>query len=100
MNRFSVRGKVKVFPQEGSWVYVHVPERHTEMTRGHSIRGLVAIIATIGKASWKTSLMPMGDGTHFIALNAKVREAENIHVGDTISLSFRLRSPRSPKRGA
>jgi hypothetical protein len=97
---FSVRGKVEVFPQEGGWVYVRVPEQYTEMTRGHSVRGLVAITATTGNTSWKTSLMPMGDGTHFIALNAKVREAENIRVGDTISLSFRLRSAPSPKRRA
>lgn len=91
MNGFSVKGKVEVFPQEGGWVYVRVPERYTEMTRGNSVRGLVAITATTGKTSWKTSLLLLGDGTHFIALKAKVREAENIRVGDAISLSFRLR---------
>jgi predicted pyridoxine 5'-phosphate oxidase superfamily flavin-nucleotide-binding protein len=89
---FPVKGKVEIFPQEGGWVFVRVPDQYTEMTRGHADRGLVAITAKSGTTTWNTSLMPMGDGTHFIALSAKVRRAENIRVGDTISLSFRLRA--------
>jgi hypothetical protein len=89
---FPLKGKVEVFPQEGGWVYVRVPDQYTEMTRGYADRGLVAITAKTGTTTWNTSLMPMGDGTHFIALSAKVRRAENIRVGDTISLSFRLRA--------
>jgi hypothetical protein len=89
---FPVKGKVEVFPQEGGWVFVRVPDQYTEITRGYADRGLVAITAMTGTTTWNTSLMPMGDGTHFIALSAKVRRAENIRVGDTISLSFRLRA--------
>ncbi len=88
---FLVEGVVELFPQEGGWIYVRVPEHYTEMTRDRADRGLVAIVAETGGTSWKTSLMPMGDGTHFISLNAKVRKAENIEVGDHIRLSFRLR---------
>lgn len=35
--------------------------------------------------------MPMGDGTQFIPLPAKVRKTENISVGDTIDVHFQLR---------
>jgi hypothetical protein len=72
-------------------VYVRVPKKFTEMTEEFADRGLVAITATVGKSSWKTSLLPMGDGTLFIALNAKVRKAEGIELGDMVKISFRLR---------
>ncbi|MDR3137164.1 MAG: DUF1905 domain-containing protein [Coriobacteriales bacterium] len=32
--------------------------------------------------------MPMGDGTHFIALPAKVRTREKIKLGDKILVAF------------
>lgn len=88
---FSVSGKVELFPQAGGWHYVSVPKRYTEITKTLADRGLVAITATVGKTSWNTSLLPMGDGTQFIALPAKVRQAENVTLGQTITLTFVLR---------
>ncbi|MFN0116865.1 MAG: DUF1905 domain-containing protein [Elusimicrobiota bacterium] len=54
-------------------------------------RGLIPIFITLGKSIWKSSLLPMGDGTHFIALPAKVRKAEDIKIGKRVKLSFVLR---------
>jgi hypothetical protein len=85
---FPLKGKVEVFPQEGGWVFVRVPDQYTEMTRGYADRGLVAITAKTGKTTWNTSLMPMEDGTHFIALSAKVRRAENIRVETPLACRF------------
>ena len=89
--KFELEGAVEIFPQEGGWVYIRVPERYTEITEELADRGLVAITASVGRTSWDTSLLPTGDGTHFIALFKKVRNAENIHVGDRINASFQLR---------
>jgi hypothetical protein len=33
----------------------------------------------------------LGDGTHFIALNAKVRKAEGVEVGKSIRVTFKVR---------
>lgn len=88
---FRVRGDVERFPQEGGWVYVRVPEKYTDMTRPYANRGLVPITAQIRNTTWQTSLLPMGDGTHFIALSAKVRKAEDVQVGGKVSVTFRLR---------
>lgn len=85
---FNFSGKVELFPQAGGWHYVSVPNRYTEITRSLADRGLVAITATVGKTSWNTSLLPMGDGTQFIALPAKVRQTENITLGKSINLVF------------
>jgi hypothetical protein len=89
---YPVSGIAEIFPQPGGWVYVRVPEQYTAMTRGLAQRGLVPITATLGGYSWDTSLLPMGDGTHFVALNAKARKASGIQVGDAVTMSFRLRA--------
>ncbi len=88
---FTLTETVEVFPQKGGWHFVRAPKKITEQTKTLADRGLIAIVAMIGKSSWNTSLLPYGDGTHFIALPAKVRKAEDIHSGDTISVSFQLR---------
>ncbi len=87
---FTIRGTVEIFPQQGGWVFIRVPKKYSEMAKEVKW-GLVPITAQIGKTSWDTSLLPMGDGTHFIALNAKVRKKEDIAVGDRVRVSFRFR---------
>jgi hypothetical protein len=55
-------------------------------------RGLIAVTAKIGKSSWPTSLLPMGDGTHFIPLPEKVRRKEKLLIGSIIEVSFEIRT--------
>ncbi|MCI0549425.1 MAG: DUF1905 domain-containing protein [Anaerolineae bacterium] len=88
---FPVSGEVKIFQVDNPWIYVDVPKKYTDDTKHLADRGLVAITATLGTSIWNTSLMPMGDGTQFIPLPAKVRKLENVEIGDRIKLSFVLR---------
>ena len=83
-------GEVELFPQEGGWYYVAVPADAAEELAdvvGGLDRGLIAVTVTVGATTWKTSLLPMGDGTHFLALNAKVRRAEGLDVGDPVMVT-------------
>ena len=91
MEIYTTKGEVEIFPQKGGWVYIRIPTKITKGLLHRAQRGLIPIRASVGDTSWDTSLMPMGDGTHFIALNAKVRKKENIEVGKTIDISFQLR---------
>lgn len=91
MEIYKTKGEVEIFPQKGGWVYIRVPTKITERLLHRAQRGLVPIKASVGTTSWDTSLMPMGDGTHFIALKAKVRKKEDIEVGKIINISFQLR---------
>jgi len=88
---FPVEGKVNIFPVYNPWVYVSVLKKYTEDTKHFADRGLVAITVKLGRLTWNTSLMPMGDGTQFIPLPANVRKKEKIRLGDRIRLSFTLR---------
>ncbi len=94
MKLYVVDGVVKIFPQQGGWYYLSVPRGITKELSIFADRGLIPVVASIGKTAWNTSLLPTGDGTHFIALNAKVRKNENVVLGDTVRVEFLLRDNR------
>lgn len=85
---FKTAGKVKQFPQKGGWVYLPIQQTYADLGTRKPKWGLVPATITIGKTTWKRSLLPFGDGTLFIALNEKVRKAERIHVGDSVVATF------------
>jgi len=87
---FKTEGKVKIFPQKGGWVYLPIKQTYTDLGIKKPKWGLVPATITMGNTTWKKSLLPFGDGTLFIALNEKVRKAENIKIGDTIKIMFEI----------
>lgn len=88
---YTFKSEVCLFPQAGGWYYVAVPQEYTDELKPLAVRGLVAVKATVGGSSWQTSLLPMGDGSQFLALPAKVRQKEQITIGDVIEVSFVVR---------
>ena len=84
--------KVMHFDRKMGWHYVSVPTELSVPLGYLADRGLIAITAKVGNSSWPTSLLPMGDGTHFIALPAKVRSKENLPLGAEIEVSFETRT--------
>ncbi|MCL2564553.1 MAG: DUF1905 domain-containing protein [Defluviitaleaceae bacterium] len=92
--------KVELFEREKGWHYVSVPTDLSKPLEFLADRGLIAVTAKIGSSAWATSLLPMGDGTHFIALPAKVRQKEKLLIGAETSVSFEMRSRRKDYRRA
>jgi len=88
--------KIERFEMEGGWHFVPVPLELSIPLEHLAIHfGYIAINAKVGDSVWPTSLLPKGDGTHFIALPAKVRKKEKLSPGDEIVISFDTRSRRS-----
>jgi len=83
---------VEFFERKMGWHYVSVPIGLSKPLSHLADRGLIAITATVGNSSWPTSLLPMGDGTHFIALPAKVRAKEKLSPGAAVEISFETRT--------
>lgn len=91
IENFKIQGKVELFPQKGGWYFVRVPFEISAMLKEYAARGLIAIKSKVGQTEWNTSLLPMGDNTHFIALSAKVRKKESIKLNDIVKINFSLR---------
>ncbi|MCL2640066.1 MAG: DUF1905 domain-containing protein [Phycisphaerales bacterium] len=90
------RGIVEIFDKcNMPWWYVRVPKKMSGLYAAFADRGLIAVTATVGKNAWPTSLLPFGDTTHFLALPAKVRKANDIKLGDKISVKFEIRKRHS-----
>lgn len=74
------------------WHIVHVP---TKISRPYKPLarnfGFIPVALRVGKSSWSSSFMPAGDGTHIIAVPAKVRKANDIKLGDEITIEFKIR---------
>ncbi len=89
----SFLAKIHRFETQGGWHYVPVPAELCDPLKLRAISfGFIAITAKVGNTSWQTSLLPMGDGTYFIALPAKVRSKEKLSFGLEIEVSFELRA--------
>ena len=91
---FRVTGAVELFLGPVGWYYVAVPPEVSAACVPFAERGLVRVEALGDGVVWNTSLMPKGDGTQFVPLNARGRRALQVDVGDTVELRVRLRSPR------
>ncbi len=89
--KYTFKAYVELFPQANGWHYAKVPAKLSKPLEVLADRGLIAVNATVGSSSWSTSLLPMGDGTHFIALPAKVRKREGLELGVSVSMAFTLR---------
>ena len=89
-NKFTAN--IELFEREMGWHYVYVPNDLSKPLECLADRGLIAVTAKIGNSSWATSLLPMGDGTHFIALPAKVRKKEKLLLGMAVEISFETRT--------
>jgi len=88
------KSNVKLFERDKGWYYVSVPTELSKPLEHLADRGLIAVTAKVGNSNWQTSLLPMGDGTHFIALPAKVRSKEGLSLGEEVEVSFETRERR------
>ena len=84
--------KIELFEREKGWYYVSVPPDISKPLEHLEDRGLIAVTARVGNSTWPTSLLPMGDRTHFLALPAKVRKKEKLSLGMTIEVFFTTRN--------
>ena len=88
---YQVEGRVDVFDRPGGWYFIAVPQWISDELAPLADRGLIAIRAAIGTTSWDTSLLPMGDGTHFVALNKAVRDRNDLTDGSNVTIVFSTR---------
>ncbi|MDO8514786.1 MAG: DUF1905 domain-containing protein [bacterium] len=93
--RYKMRSEVVLWPgAQGAWHFAHVDKKHSAEIheryagprRGF---GAVRVQVRIGKTTWETSIFPDSrSDAYILPLKAKVRHAEGIQAGDTISFTL------------
>jgi hypothetical protein len=76
------------------WYFVTVPEEQSLDLEAISASvtygwGVIPANVRIGKTEWKTSLFPQ-DGRYIVPIKARVREAENLELGDKVALRLQV----------
>lgn len=87
-------GEVWFWKGPAPWHFVTVPDEEsaeiaavsTVVTYGW---GVIPVTAQIGSTSWQTSLFPK-DGTYLVPLKTQVRRAEEIELGDLVTVSLTI----------
>ena len=54
--------------------------------------GMIPVSATVGETEFTTALFPK-DGGYFVPLKVAIRKAEQIDVGDIVTLTLEVTSP-------
>ncbi len=69
-------------PAKGGWTYV-VTDWSPEF---FGTKGLVKVAGTVDGQPFRSAFMPLGDGTHKLAIKADLREAIDKGEGDTVRI--------------
>jgi translation initiation factor IF-1 len=74
-------------PGKGGWHYVRIPDNvRVELRDMSGKSGNVPVLVTIGKSTWSSTTMSMGEQRWFVAVKADIRKTENVSEGDTVSV--------------
>ena len=77
--------------------YVPVPPQESAEIKAVSAEvtygwGVIPVLVTIGDTEWETSLFPK-DGRYLVPVKDKVRTAEALELGDTVTVQLVLGGP-------
>jgi hypothetical protein len=67
----------------GTWTYLVVPFKVEEV---FGARSQVKVRGTVNGAPYRSSLMPRGDGSHYMVVNKEVRDRAGVSHGDTVDV--------------
>jgi hypothetical protein len=91
---FEFTGNIMYWRGPAPWYFVPIPEMHSLDLKAISGFvtygwGVIPVKVQIGKTEWKTSLFPK-DGRYLVPIRTSVREAEDLEVGDEVTIRLQV----------
>jgi hypothetical protein len=91
---FEFSGPVWEWRGPSPFHFVTVPEDESALLNAASAAitygwGMIPVEAQIGRSRWSTSLFPK-DGGYVVPLKSVIRKAQNLALGDTVSVILRV----------
>ena len=88
-------GKIFIWRGPAPWFFITVPAKQSRDIKEISALvtygwGVIPVHVRIGKTELTTSLFPK-DGRYLMPIKASVREAENLDVGDKVTVRLEVR---------
>jgi Domain of unknown function (DUF1905) len=90
MDHLTFTGEIWFWRGPAPWHFVTVPDEQSRELEATSPMvsygwGMIPVAAQVGATSWTTSLFPK-DGRYIVPVKARVRRAEKLDVGDTVTV--------------
>jgi hypothetical protein len=94
---YSFETKLWLYSGKGAWHFLTLPIDVADEIKFFNplAKGFkpIAVTATIGETTWKTSVFPDSkSGSFLLAVKADVRKREHLYVDQLVSVSLQVRS--------
>jgi uncharacterized protein DUF1905/bacteriocin resistance YdeI/OmpD-like protein len=71
----------------GAWIHMPIP---FNVPQAFGAKGRVAVRGTVNGAAYRSSILPRGDGSHYMAVNQTLRAAAGAGMGDVVKVVMEL----------
>lgn len=69
----------------GTWTYLTVP---FDATREYGSQGQIKVKGTINRLVFRSTLLPHGDGKHFLVVKREIRDQLGVSAGDSVQVTI------------
>jgi hypothetical protein len=93
----SFKAAVKAMGPKGAWASITIP---FDVEKEYGSKGRVSVKATLGGATFHTSIFPNGDGTHHMMFNKAMKAAAKAEPGATVAVKLERDAGEEPETPA
>lgn len=87
--KYSVTGKLCMFPGPAAWSYVPIPNSKVPKVRPGGW-GSIPVVVTVGGTTWRTSLFASKGKKYFVPIKKSVCKKESLSIGKTLTVKYSL----------